>query len=358
MRSLLAAFLFAFTLTASAFDPVVAGRLLRFPDDAGAHPGHRVEWWYVTGHLDSAEGPFGFQVTFFRVRHKDAESNPSRFSPRQILFAHAAISDPRRAKITHDQRIARSLPPIVEARAGATDVRIEDWTLKRDESVYRTRVSAEGFQLDLAFAPTQPVLLQGDRGFSRKGPVRGQSLRGQDQEPASYYYSEPQLSVSGRIAVGPRSMEVTGVAWLDHEWASELLVSGAVGWDWIGVNLDDGGALMAFRIRDAAGQTVWAGATLRGPKGEPRSLPPEAVIFTPRRSWKSPRTGTSYPVGMEFSLEGHTWRVIPMLDDQELDARSSTGTLYWEGAVRVEGPAGEKGRGYLELTGYAQRLPF
>ena len=345
----LAALVLAFALPAWAFDPVVAGRLLRFPDDTGAHAGHRVEWWYVTGHLDSPEGPFGFQVTFFRVRHKDAEANPSRFSPRQILFAHAALSDPRRAKITHDQRIARSLPPIVDARAGATDVRIEDWSLKREDAAYRTKIAADGFLLDLAFAPTQPVLLQGDRGFSRKGPVA---------EAASYYYSEPQLAVSGRIAIGPRTLDVTGVAWLDHEWASELLVSGAVGWDWIGVNLDDGGALMAFRIRDGAGQAVWAGATLRGPKGEARSLAPEAVVFTPRRTWKSPRTGTSYPVGMEFSLEGRTWRVVPMLDDQELDARASTGTLYWEGAVRVEGPAGEKGRGYLELTGYAQRLPF
>jgi predicted secreted hydrolase len=348
-RLFAAALALALALPACAFDPVVAGRLLRFPEDAGAHPGHRVEWWYVTGHLDSPEGPFGFQVTFFRVRHKDAESNPSRFSARQILFAHAAISDPRHLKITHDQRIARSLPPIVDARAGGTDVRIEDWMLKREEAAYRTRINAEGFALDLAFRPTQPVMLQGDRGFSRKGPTR---------EAASYYYSEPQLAVSGRIAIGPRDVEVTGVAWLDHEWASELLVSGAVGWDWIGVNLDDGGALMAFRIRDAAGQTMWAGATRRGPNGEPRSLPPEAIVFTPRRSWKSPRTGTSYPVGMEFSLEGRTWRVIPLLDDQELDARSSTGTLYWEGAVRVEGPAGEKGRGYLELTGYAQRLPF
>jgi predicted secreted hydrolase len=44
------------------------------------------------------------------------------------------------------------------------------------------------------------------------------------------------------------------------------------------------------------------------------------------------------------------------MDDQELDARASTGTIYWEGAVRAyEGERrGETpiGRGYLELTGY------
>jgi len=135
-------------------------------------------------------------------------------------------------------------------------------------------------------------------------------------------------------------------------------VSGAVGWDWVGVNLDDGGALMAFRMRDAAGQSVWASATIRTPNGETRALPPDSVRFAPRRYWKSPRTGTSYPVGMDFTIDGKTWRVEPFMDDQELDARATIGTLYWEGAMRVTGPAGETGRGYLELTGYAQRLPF
>ena len=334
---------------AQAFDPVAAGRDIRFPQDAGAHPGHRLEWWYLTGHLESSEGPLGFQVTFFRMRYREAEANPSRFSPGQILFAHAAVADPRHGRLLHDQRIARTLEPLVEARMGNTDVRIEDWSLRREDGVYRTRIAGDGFAMELTFAPTQPVLLQGDRGLSRKGPL---------PEAASYYYSEPQLRASGRIETGAKRLDVAGVAWLDHEWSSELLPSSAVGWDWVGANLDDGGALMAFRMRDATGQSIWAGATLRSATGETRTLPPEAIVFRPRRAWKSPRTGTSYPVEMELSLEGRTWRLDPIMNDQELDARASTGTLYWEGAVRVAGPAGESGRGYLELTGYAQRLPF
>src|SRR5258706_1649577 len=195
-RTLTALFIaFATSVAAQAFDPVVAGRAIELPRDAGAHPGHRIEWWYVTGHLESPEGPLGFQVTFFRLRYREAEQNPSRFSPREILFAHAALADPRKDRLASDQRIARALAPIVEARTGETDVRIEDWSLRRDAGLYRTRIAAESFDLDLAFAPTQPVLLQGDRGFSRKGPPP----RGQDPEPASYYYSEPQLRVSGRV---------------------------------------------------------------------------------------------------------------------------------------------------------------
>ena len=352
MRRLAAAALLAATCATAApppFEPVTPGAALQFPRDFGAHLMHRLEWWYVTGHLESREGPLGFQVTFFRWRNRDAEANPSRFSPGQLLFAHAALADPHKGRLLHDQRIARALAPLVEAKAGDTDVRIDDWSLARESGTYRARVPADGFSLDLAFTPTQAVMLQGDKGFSRKGAK---------PSAASYYYSEPHLRVTGRVAIDGRSVEATGVAWLDHEWSSELLVEGAVGWDWLGANLDDGSALMAFRIRDASGQSLWAGATLRAPGGEPRALPPEAIRFTPRRTWKSPRTGTNYPVAMEISIEGRSWRVEPLMDDQELDARSTTGTLYWEGAARVTGPNGEAGRGYLELTGYARPLPF
>ena len=362
MRSVaaLAFSLIAGIAAAQAFDPVTPGRALRFPEDRGAHPGHRIEWWYVTGQLESREGPLGFQVTFFRVRQREAESNPSRFSPREILFAHAAVADPRKGRLLHDQRIARALAPLVEARAGETDVRIDDWSLTRESGAYRARVPADGFALELSLSPTQPVLLQGEGGFSRKAPAtRSRGSTGPaGGELASYYYSEPQLRVTGSILVDGRRVEATGVAWLDHEWSSELLVAGAVGWDWIGANLDDGSAFMAFRIRGAKGESVWAGATMRAPGREARPLPAGAVRFVPLRSWTSPRTGTHYPVAMEISLEGRSWRVEPLMDDQELDARASTGTLYWEGAVRVSGPAGETGRGYLELTGYAERLAF
>lgn len=332
------------------FDPVVPGVKLEFPRDAGAHPGHRIEWWYVTGHLRSAGTPaLGFQVTFFRVRNRDAEANESRFSPRQLLFAHAAYADPRLGKLLHDQRSARVLPPLVQAATGDTRVRLDDWFLRREGTGYATRVASDEFVLDLLLEPSQAVMLQGDGGFSRKGPSERQ---------ASYYYSEPQLSVSGRVTVRGRTEAASGVAWLDHEWSSEVLASEASGWDWLGTNLDDGGAVMAFRIRARDGSTLWSSATLRPAGGRTRTVPTPDVHFDVRRQWSSPRTGTSYPVEMEVRIEDRVWRVEPLMDDQELDARASTGTLYWEGAVRMRDTAGAAGRGYLELTGYAERVPF
>ncbi len=336
-------------LLAFAFDAVTPGAPLVFPRDAGSHPGHRIEWWYVTGHLDSSRGPLGFQVTFFRVRNPGAEGNASRFNAGQLLFAHAALADPANGRLLHDQRSARLLEGLVEARVGDTDVRIDDWALVREGSGYRARVAAEGFTLDLALAPTQPVLLQGERGFSRKGP---------GTTHASYYYSEPQLAVRGRVTVKGKAEELTGTAWLDHEWSSELLAPNAAGWDWLGANLDDGGALMAFRIRALDGSTLWTSATLRAPGGEPQVISGSNVSFRPVRTWRSPRSGTAYPVAMEVRVASRTWQVEPLMDDQELDARASTGTLYWEGAVRLRSKDGAAGRGYLELTGYAERVPF
>jgi predicted secreted hydrolase len=339
----------ALAAPAAGFDPVVPGHTLEFPRDFGAHPGFRIEWWYVTGQLDTNAVPLGFQVTFFRVRNPDAESNPSRFSPRQVVFAHAALSDPARGRLLHDERTQREFDGLVEARTGNTDVRLDDWTFVRDAGVYRARIESEGFTLDLAFTPTQPVLLEGDRGFSRKGPLMAQ---------ASYYYSEPQLAVAGRVVEDGTAREVTGTAWLDHEWSSEPLAEDAAGWDWLGANLEGGGALMALRMRARDGGVLWSQATLREPGRAPVAVEGGAVTFTPRRTWTSPRTGVAYPVGMTIAVGNKRWSVEPLMDDQELDARASTGTLYWEGAVRVAGDGAPGGRGYLELTGYGGRKPY
>jgi predicted secreted hydrolase len=342
--------LVAFAIAAQAADyaPVLPGLKLAFPRDFGAHPGHRIEWWYATGHLETPRGPMGFQVTFFRLRNKAADANPSRFSPTQLLFAHAALADPAHGRLRHDQRIARAFAAIAEARAGDTDVFIDDWSFKRIDGRYVARIPGEGFALDLVLTPTQPVLPQGDAGYSRKGPLPSQ---------ASGYYSEPQLAVTGTVKVGSETIEARGAAWLDHEWSSEILAGDAVGWDWVGLNLDGGGALMAFRLRDKSGGTVWASGTLRR-DGKVRTLGKDEVRFAPRRTWRSPRTGVTWPVEMAFEIAGEPWVVAPMMDDQEMDARGSTGTLYWEGAVAATGPNGAKGRGYLELTGYSERLRF
>jgi len=333
---------------AEAYPEVTAAHPLQFPQDYGSHPAFRNEWWYVTGWLEDTSGnAAGFQVTFFRHRPGVAEENPSRFAARQLLFAHGALADPRYGRLRHDQRAARAGFDIAAALEGTTNVWIGDWSLQLIEGSYRARIAARDFRLDLRFAPTQPVLLQGEAGLSRKGPSPLQ---------ASYYYSQPQLAVTGQVAAGGRDANVTGTAWLDHEWSSEYMAADATGWDWMGINLDDGGALMAFRMRDRSGDALWAGGSHRARDGSVRGFAPAEIQFAPQRRWRSAHTQIDYPVAMTIRAGAIECAVEPLMDDQELDARAGIGTIYWEGAVRAVHAGREIGRGYLELTGYGKPL--
>jgi predicted secreted hydrolase len=294
----------------------VPGKRLVFPRDHGAHPDFRLEWWYVTGWLDQS---LGFQITFFRARPEEQSDNPSSFNPRQILVAHAALSDPKRGRLLHDQRAARAGFSLAQAETGRTGVWIDDWRLALDGTRYQARIAAREFDFDFTIFAGD-IVLQGEAGFSRKG---------HRPEEASYYYSRPQLDVVGKL----NGKAVSGKAWLDHEWSSAYMAPEAVGWDWTGINLLDGGSLMAFRMRDKTGATHYA---------------PPGVSMKPLRVWRSPRTGVEYPVSMQVN----DLRLEPLMDDQELDSRLSTGTIYWEGAVTAYKDKSIVGRGYLELTGY------
>jgi predicted secreted hydrolase len=233
---------------------------------------------------------------------------------------------------------------------------IDDWSLRQSARSYAVRLGSDDFALDLLLTQTQPPLLQGDAGYSRKGA---------DPLLASYYYSLPQLHVQGEVSLGARRLHVTGTAWFDHEWSSTLLDEQATGWDWLGINRVDGGALTAFRIRDAQGNSRWSSATQRSAAGGLCSAATSSAaasrsdqsIWKELRRWRSPRTGISYPVEWRVMIEGCEVILRPLFDDQESDSRASTGTIYWEGAVRAFDPQGKLlGHGYLELTGYGSRL--
>lgn len=331
-----------------AYAAVTPDRPLEFPADFGSHPDFRTEWWYVTGWLTTRDGEaLGFQITFFRTKPAIDANNPSAFAPRQLLIAHCAISDPKRGRLWQDQKIRRAGLGLAEAQQGDTHVWIDNWSLNRNGGIYTAKVDAEGFSFVLTLSNSQAPLLNGNSGFSRKGPA---------PQAASYYYSLPHLKVAGSIIRAGRTSPVSGEAWFDHEWSSEYLDSEAAGWDWIGINLDDGAALMAFRIRGTRGEQHWAGGTLRDAVGTVRALAPNEVTFTPGRTWISPRTGIAYPVQWQVHAGSRTFELEPLLDDQENDTRLSTGAIYWEGAVRAYENGRVIGRGYLELTGYGERL--
>ena len=367
---------------------------LRFPRDHGAHPDFRTEWWYATGVLRTPAGEeLGFQLTFFRSRVDEAQGrnlsmaastlggahpasqSPSvgRFAPRQLLFAHAAVTDVAARQMWHGQRMARwNGDPTARpafATVADTHVSLADWHLQRHDlpgghSRYVARLGDADMAYQLDLATTQPLLLQGQAGYSRKGP---------DASHASHYYSQPHLRVTGSLQRRARVETVTGIAWLDHEWSETLMPDDAVGWDWIGMNLDNGAALTAFRLRRADGTAVWAGGSWRsGPAtagtgrvashgaadATAQAFGPNEVVWQPLAWWNSPLSGARYPVRWALVTPAGRFEVHARVDAQELDSRATTGAVYWEGLSDLIDPVTGRrvGQGYLEMTGYTQRL--
>jgi predicted secreted hydrolase len=331
--------------------PVVRPRRLEFPKDFGAHPSFRTEWWYITGWLGQGEQAMGFQVTFFRSKTRHAEENPSRFAPKQLMFAHGALAIASQGKLLHSDRAARVGPDGVAFSEADTDVRLGNWQLKRAEQAgreqYTAQIQGKDFSLELQASPLFAPVLRGAGGYSAKGPL---------PELASFYYSRPQLQVKARVRYGNQVQVREGQAWLDHEWSSSLLMQGASGWDWIGINLFDGASLMAFRIRDAQGNTLWRHVDWRDAKGRVLLASYRDGQWTPTQRWRSPRSLVEYSVGFTLNLQGRDYEIVPLMQDQEVDARASTGGFYWEGAVTVLHRGQAIGRGYLELTGYGEAL--
>jgi len=326
----------------------VTPRPLVFPRDHGAHPDYRTEWWYLTGWLDAPGAPLGFQVTFFRVA-TGIDAGASRFAPRQLIIAHAAIADAARGALLHDERVQRTGFGLVEAALADTDVRLDRWRLWRDAGAgrfgtYRCTLPARSFDLAFSAEMRQPLLLQGRDGFSQKGPR---------PEQASHYYTQPQLAVRATLRrEGSASIDATGTAWLDHEWSSTVLDEAAAGWDWIGMNLDDGAALTAFQIRPRRGtQPIHTYASLRDAAGTTALYGGTDVAFEPAATWRSPRTGAAYAVAQRIRVGARQFETRPLMNDQELDSRATTGAVYWEGASELLEAGRRVGRGYLEMTG-------
>lgn len=325
-------------------------RIPALPLDHGPHHDFRTEWWYFTGWFDSPalNKPLGVQITFFRSAPNVSTDNPSAFAPTQLLFAHAAVALPEKGKLEHTQIIRRAGTGGNSIKGNTQEVlsiQMPGWNLNSAQGdAWECTVQTPQLALNLRMAQTQTPWLQGRNGFSQKGPLPAQS---------SYYITLPHMKSNGTIRLDGKNIPVTGSFWMDHEWSSTVLAPNAQGWDWVGLHGDQGEALMAFQIRDRdpAKGAVWTHAALRKSDGTVREF--KQVEFEVLRLWKSTRTGIEYPVEQQLVLDGQAFSLTPLFDDQELDARASTGTLYWEGAVRVKSTGGSPwGKGYLEMTGY------
>lgn len=327
-----------------------APRRFHFPEDHGPHPAFRSEWWYLTAVLEDAGGnPLGVQFTLFRQALAPPQDGSSprrenRWQTPQVYLAHFAVTDTLTGTHEASERFARGHPSLAGVTAEPFRLWLEDWQIvARDPSTWQLQVDdgarAASLELSLQGSP----VLQGEGGLSRKG--EGQ---------ASYYYSLPDIEVTGRVRIDGAERTVRGTAWIDREWSTSVLSVGQLGWDWFALSLQDGRRVMLFRLRRADGTRDPFDQGMISAPGEPdRPLTADDFDLVPERVWRDD-AGSAWPVGWRVRIGGETWSVAAVLDDQRLD----TSIRYWEGLVTVRDEAGERlGRGYLELTGYDRQSP-
>jgi predicted secreted hydrolase len=337
----------------SGFERVTGPRALVFPDDFGPHPDFQTEWWYYTGNLQGEDGRrFGYQLTFFRraVRPPaERVERSSAWAAEQIYLAHFTITDVNGRGFYPFERFERGAAGLAGASADpAYRVWLRDWSVEQQSAdTYRLRAAEEGISLDLILRDSKGIILQGDQGYSRKGPEPGN---------ASLYYSQTRLESQGTLTVGGQPYPVSGLSWLDREISTSVLSEGQVGWDWFAVQLDDGSELMAFYLRRADGSVdPFSSGTYIRPDGSTVPLTREDFTITPRGTWRSPRSGGEYPASWEIRIPALdlSLAIQPLLADQELNLSYT----YWEGAVQITGTRAAQpvtGYGYVELTGYTE----
>lgn len=325
---------------AEGFAAVVPGRALNFPADHGPHPDYRIEWWYLTANLTDAAGQaYGVQWTLFREAMAAGAQGDGWATP-QIWMGHAAVT----SAATHHSTETFARGGIGQAGVTATPFRawIDAWEITARDGFNAARISpldvtASGsdFSYQLRLEAEQPLVLQGDAGYSRK------SDRGQ----ASYYYSQPYFAAQGSLTIDGKAIAVTGRAWMDREFSSQPLASDQTGWDWFSLHLPDGVKLMLFRLRQKDGANYFSGNWI-GADGKSEQLASDMIAMT--------STATTEVAGRKLPT---SWHVVIAsrglaIDTVPLNPQSwmATSFAYWEGPVRFTGT--HDGVGYLEMTGY------
>lgn len=332
---------------------------LVFPKDHGPHHGFRTEWWYYTGNLTGEDGQrYGFQLTFFRRQLAPSLTRdqwPEAASPwrtDQIYLAHAAITDITGGRHLMAEKIARPVIGMAGARqnGGTWTFHVHNWQIIIAEDRHELKAETSAFAIDLSLSPDKPLVLHGDRGYSRKGRA---------PERASCYYSFTRLAAHGTILIGGASYAVTGSAWMDHEFSTAPLEPGITGWDWFSLQLSDQTELMIYLLRREDGSLHPASSGTRiGPSGIAQHLRTEDIRLSPTDYWKSPHSGAQYPVGWKIFIPGlaYALEIRTAVADQEMHTPKSTNVSYWEGRIEIKGTGNGKpvtGVGYLEMTGYA-----
>ncbi len=323
-----------------------------FPRDHASHPKYKVEWWYYTGNLKSKDGrTFGYQLTFFRVGVDYKPQNPSRWAVRDLFMTHLAVSDIDGNEFKHAERINRAGVGWAGAEEQSYRVWNEDWEAKLDVTgKHLLRAFDAGLGIELELEEGKQPIAHGERGVSQKGSEAGN---------ASHYYSLTRMPTRGALMVNGERLDVEGLSWMDHEFGTSFLEKGQLGWDWLSIQLDDGTDLMLYQFRREDGERdTHSHATIVDAAGKSTPVKSDRFELEAGKQWTSKKSGGRYPINwlVKIPREDIELSVEAAIEDQEMRTAESTGVTYWEGSIEVNGRhrgRAVRGRGYLEMTGYA-----
>jgi predicted secreted hydrolase len=318
------------------FQSVSKGREFSFPRDHGSHEEFRLEWWYFTGHLfldDKApfkdDADYGFQLTFFRSADEPRKSS---------LMAHGALSDIKNNKFSHEKRFALYGSKLGAVSDHTLDVSLQSWRANLMDGRINLKWTVRDCGIELRSLNPLSPRLNGISGFSQKA---------REPKYASYYYSVPRIEFEGIVNCGT-PQKVKGLGWMDHEFMTELLAPGKIGWDWYSLMGENGESLMFFRVRGEEDNYYYGSHFLTD--GTVKQL--SNIEFVTISNLKSDSSKAVYPRRVRIKSDNIQLEVTPLLDDQEIPSSSDgISPAYWEGAIKADGWIG-----YAEYTGYDRAL--
>lgn len=366
-HSLLSAFFFAFfvLISGSAFPAAAAdnvqkvykkalpGYVYHFPRDHYSHDEFKTEWWYYTGHLKAKDGRrFGFELTFFRNGANYEPGQKGKLALGNFYLAHFAVTDEQDKNFVFYEKLNRKGVKFADAREDVYHVYNEGWSVTQLGDKFALKADGKDYAINLILNAVKPPVVHGKDGVSQKASCAG---------CASHYYSMPRLTCQGLIFVKDKPLEVSGQAWMDHEFGSNQLTGDQVGWDWYSIQLSGNRELMLYVMRRGDGTfEKQSSGTYIDASGKVTHLNLADFKIEKTATWTSPKTKGVYPMGWKVSVPSQkiSLELKPIMQDQELLTKRSTGVSYWEGAVDVyEGAANKpQGEGYVELTGYSEKF--
>lgn len=317
----------------------------QFPKDELSHD-NIVEWWYINGFMNGSKGEkFSFMNCLFKVDNKRSKVPLlSRLPVKTVYFFHSIISNLK----TGEKEIFVAPFCIISRDSFTKDLLHINFLVEfkpilfggyvnhvlEEYELFKYRLKTEKMDVNLIY--NKPPMLEGGEGYLKMN------------DKSTYYYSLTDLSLSGNLKFKDKMIEVTGKAWMDHQWADTSYNKDR--WNWFSIQLDNGLDIMCFE-HISNGNSVFH-ATIMFADGLQKSFD-NIEIIPDGNMWKSRRSGNKYNLSWRVIIpnENIDLKIKAILPDQEIGFNVVN---YWEGATEVKGMVGElkvKGKGFMELVG-------